>query len=214
MDNSGKVALQKCSIVKLSIQLSYEMVSCEITQNDLDYIEKNDQTNIFNKILCGYMLNSYLNIIKLDPKNYLTFSITQFLKLKDTILTYESELILVSKITGGAKDHKINENFFAVLLEIEYKNQNETFMTECGTNNNAGTQTNLKCYLDIEKNETVSYKNIYLLPYHFISEYKTPFDLIINGAKKAGGDPEPKPTLSSYLEYPIVLLLSILLLLF
>ena len=215
LDDSATTSLEKCAHIKTSSELPFGLAYCEITENDLKKIEKTGKSYIFQKILCGSMLNTDIDIIKLDTEKYLTFTITKILKPKDTILNEKTKLILVSNVAGGSKDHRNDENFFEVLLEIENNKKNETFPAECAANyNTSGLQSNLECRLNINENETVSYENIYLLPYHLIEEYKTPFDVIINGIKNAEDEPEPKPTVSSYLEYSIVLLSSILLLLF
>lgn len=212
-------SLKKCDNIKTSTKLPYNLAYCEITADDLNNLEKvNAELSLYYQLLCRYYQYSYMNLTKLDTKNYPVFNIIEFLKPTDAKLTKETDLILVSNVTGASKFHNNDENIFHILLEVENGNANKTYHGYCGADySSENVQSNLTCHLNITSEE-ISYNNIYLLPYHLIMKAKTPFDVIIKDTMKAGEKPTPEPPkptgLSSYLKYSIGLSLTILLLLF
>lgn len=208
--------LEKCGNIKTSTKLPVNLAYCEITQNDLAFLEsKNASLDLYNQFLCTYITDTGMTLYKLDTKNYLAFNIIQFLMPNDTQLTPQTDLILVSSVAGSSKNHKNDENFFLILLEVENDNKNTTFYGYCGANyNSQSVQSNLTCHLN-ETNQAIPYENIYLLPYHLFMNVKTPFDVIIKYTLKAGDDirPDPTPTgFSEYLGYSLGLLIFMILL--
>ena len=213
--------LSKCAHLKTSTDLGIELGYCEITNDDLAYIESNQGAKLYYPYLCSYIFQTDIILGKLDINKYPVFKVVQLLKPTDTILTQETDLVLVSNATGGVKYHQNGESFFYVIMEIEYNNRNTSVLASCSAEiNYENTTTNLICNLDLGT-YTLPYQNIYLLPYFRYQQTTTHFEVFIRTTIKAGDDPinpdidpTPKPTDSSYLEYSLILLFGLIMLLF
>ena len=185
--------LKNCHHLKTSTKLSVDLAYCEITQDDLNYLNTKDSVNVYYNILCGYLYSTNIILAKLDLDNYPFFKIYQFLKPNDDILTKNSELIIVSSVTGNTQYFQNKGKYFKVLMEIENNEQNQTVLASCGALvTRSDRKTNLTCLLDITS-ANYTYQNIYLLPYFVMSETNQPFDVIIDKTIKAGEE-EPDPT--------------------
>ena len=68
MDYSTQVPLKNCDVLRTSTNIDVDLGYCEITQEDLDYIEKNEVELIYY-YLCGYKAYSKIYLSKLDEAN-------------------------------------------------------------------------------------------------------------------------------------------------
>jgi len=204
--------LKNCHHLKTSTKLSVDLAYCEITQDDLNYLNTKDSVNVYYNILCGYFYSTNIILAKLDMDNFPVFKIYQFLKPNDDILTKNSELIIVSNVTGNTQYFQNEGKYFKVIMEIENNKKNQTVLASCGALvTSSDIKTNLICRLDITS-ATYKYQNIYLLPYFVMFETNVPFEVIIDKTIKIGE--ELKPTNSdAYLKYSLNLLFGIKLLL-
>ena len=228
LDKIYKYPFTKCDHVKISTKLKYNFVFCEFSKDNINYIEKNQKqtVNLYYDILCGYPYNSNVIIKKLDTKNYPVFKVIQFIKPNFTELNKDTDLILVSKITGGTKFFK-NEgkNQFYVIMEVESFNdqnitKNSSVLVSCSAQvNYTDNETNLTCHINAQN---YTYENIYLLPYSLLDLNSQIFEVFIRKEIKAGDDPinpdpepEPEPPkpagYSYYLKYPLTLSFCLLL---
>ena len=99
-----------------------------ITKEDLDYIGSKSYVDVYNQILCGYFQSTKIKLYKLDTSLYPVFTITQFFKPNDDVLTKNSELVIASKIEGNVQYFLIEQNYFYVIMEIENNKKNETVL--------------------------------------------------------------------------------------
>ena len=215
--------MNNCHHLKTSTPLDVELAYCEITKEDLDYINsKSSYVDVYNQILCGYFQSTKIKLYKLDTSSYPVFTITQFFKPNDDVLTKNSELVIASKIEGNVQYFLIEQNYFYVIMDIENNGKNKTVLANCAAlANNEDIKVNLTCQLSIDDGVSYQYKNIYLLPYFSFSNVKRPFDVIISKTIKAGEEVQPdptptdvRPTGTSYLGYSISLFIGLTLLLF
>ena len=220
---SGKTALGNCGLIRTSTKLEYDLGYCEITSDEFNLIQRSNSRYLSFGNLCGITYYTGINIIKLDTKNYPVFNVIQFIKPNVTEISKETDLILVSQVTGGTKYfYKENSSFYAI-MEIENANdqnitENTTVLVLCNAEvNYQKIESNLTCHLN-DNSIFTQYQNIYLLPYSYGAKYCTQFEVFIPTTIKAGDDPvnpNPKPAgSSSNLEFSLILLFGLLLLLF
>ena len=188
------------------------------------------------KYLCGYNFYTDILLIELDTENYPVFKVIQFMSPNDTdIITSNTELIIVSNITGSLEFYQNDGKFFTI-IDIENNNKNITAFALCSVEISVESiESNFSCHLDIDT-KSYQFQNLYLLPYTLLSEATTPFEIFIKDTIKAkqeyipprpGPDP-PGPTdsdttephhtdpnyptdFSRYLEYSASMLFVILL---
>ena len=214
MDVNGKNPLSKCEHIKTSTSIGIELGYCEITNDDLAYLKTTSKVTLNYRYLCNYLVNSKIQLALLNTNYYPIFIITQFIRPRVYELTKNTELILVSNVTGGTKYFENEGSQFIVIMEVENNNRNTSFFAICSAGiNYENIESNLTCNLDMGKS-SLSYQNIYLLPYSTLFETNYPFEVYINTTMKAEGNPTPKPTDSSYLEYSLTLLFGLIMLLF
>ena len=217
--------LSKCEHIKTSTDIGLELGYCEITEDDLAYIESSKGVQLYYNFLCNVTLDTQIKLGKLDINKYPVFKVFQLLKPVETILTKDSDIILVSNATGGVKYFQNGESFFYVIMDIENNNQNISVLCSCSAEiNYENTTTNLTCNIEFDNPDTDSlpYQNIYLLPYFRYKQTSSHFEVFIRTTIKAGDnpidpdiDPTPKPAgKSSNLEYSLILLFGLILLLF
>ena len=121
------------------------------------------------------------------------FKVIQFIKPNVTELNKETDLILVSKVTGGTKYFK-NEgkNQFYVIMEVESFNEqnitkNVSVLVSCSTQVNfTDNEANLTCNINAQN---YTYENIYLLPFSLLDLNSQIFEVFIRKEIKAGDDP-------------------------
>ena len=94
MDKTAKFPLKNCAHIRTSTDIGYDLGYCEITQDELDYIEKNT-VELTYYYLCGYMDNSNIFLKKLNESNPV-FEVKKFIKPKGDIISKNTDLILVS----------------------------------------------------------------------------------------------------------------------
>ena len=187
MDYDAKVPLKNCYHLRTSTDIKIDLGYCEITQEDLDYIEKNE-VELTYLYLCGYLDYSNIFLLKLDEANPV-FEVKKFIKPKDEAITVNTDLILVSNTKANIP---VNEAlYFYAIMEIENNIKNTSALVYCSTQINS---ENSEAYSTCNINSgTYQYQNIYLLPYTIKRYGSTPFDIIINSAIKAEDEPEPSP---------------------
>ena len=231
--------MNNCHHIKTSTKLDNEMGYCEITKEDLTYIESKGPVKVYFQVLCGYFSDSSIMLNKLNTEIYPVFEVFKFLKPVDEILTKESDLIIVANNSGNSHYFMNEENNFYGIMEIEYNNKNKSALAYCWAQvNYENTESNLTYKLKI-KDDVYPYDNLYLLPYSYLDKINTPFEVVIKKTIKAEVGPEPEPTdleptaeptdpeptdtekpispsptKSSYLEYSLKLLIGLKLLLF
>ena len=193
MDNYGIVPLSKCSHLKASDGFSYSFGYCEITQDELNYIEQKGRVRLYYNILCGTLLSTYIYVNKLDTTKGKVFKIIKFIKPKVSKITSSTDLVLFSTVTGGGNIYQNEDFLFYTMMDIENNNKNTTVMNKCSLQINTGTkETNLICHLYGYQN--YQFQNIYLLPYSIPSSCSRNFEVNINTTIKAEEEPEPGPT--------------------
>jgi hypothetical protein len=174
--------LSKCEHVKTSTDIGLELGYCEITEDDLAYIESSKGVQLSYYYLCNYIYDTQIILGKLDINKYPVFKVVQLLKPADSILTNKTDIILVSNTTGGVKYFQNGENFFYVIMEIENNNQNTSVLSSCSAEiNYENTITNLTCNLELDNLniDSLPYQNIYLLPYFRYKQITSHFEVFI-----------------------------------
>ena len=218
MDENSQYPLSNCLQLKTSTQLAYSFGYCQITQDELNYIENNG-AKLWYSYLCGILENSYIAIYKLDTKNYPVFKVNKFLKPNATEISKTTDLIIVAKVEGGTKFFTNEEGIFRTIFEVENNNQNKTFLSLCSAEISfENIESNLICHLSTQS--TLSFQNIYLLPFSLSEITDSPFEVFINRTIKAADGEEPEPTDSDptdknendYLYYSLNLLFGLMLL--
>ena len=154
--------------------------------------------------MCHYYFVSDIYLTKLDTKNYPVFKITQFILPNDTdIITANTELKIVSKITGGVKYYQKAGNFYNI-IDIENNNENKTALALCLAEISfESIESNFSCYLDINE-DSYQFISLYLLPYSLVVSRDTYFEVLIKDIIKAKEEyipPDPSPTDTSTI-YP------------
>ena len=195
-DSDLNYPMSNCHHLKTSTLLDVDLAYCEITKEDLEYISSKDAVYVYYGLLCGYLNPTYIILEKLDTSLFPVFTITQFFKPNDGVLTQNSELIIGSEISGNVQYFLSEGNYFYVIMEIENNKKNETVLAICSALvNNDDIKANLTCKLSINVDISYKYENIYLLPYFSFYDINDPFDVIISEIMKAeGGGDEPDPT--------------------
>ena len=79
--------MNNCHHIKTSTKLDNEMGYCEITKEDLTYIESKGPVKVYFQVLCGYFSDSSIMLNKLNTVIYPVFEVVKFLKPVDEILT-------------------------------------------------------------------------------------------------------------------------------
>ena len=212
--------MTNCHKLKTATNLGVNLAYCEITQDDLNYIEKNSKIKVYYQNMCGYFYDTQIILDKLNTQKYPVFKAFKFLKPTDIILTKNSDLIIVAKIAESNQYFQNEVGYFNTIMEIENNKQNKTVFAKCSVQiSSQDKESNLTCNLNITSS-TTQYENLYLLPYSIIESNNPTFDIIIVKGIKAGTEidpsptptPTPPPTKSSYLKYSLILLLSLILL--
>ena len=179
--------LKKCDHIRTSTYFGYDFAYCEITQEDLDYIEKNN-AQLYYTYLCDYLIISNIYLYKLDPEKYQVFEVTKFIKPKTTSINNKTDLILVSNSNLNIQTK--TELSFYTLLEIENNMKNLTFISACTVPiNSENSESYLTCHIGEEGD--YQYQNIYLLPYSLMELTPTIFEVIIKESIKAEDEIEP-----------------------
>ena len=190
MDCNAEVPLKNCYPIRTSTFLGYYFGYCEITQDDLDYIQ-NNEVELAYYYFCGLLDCSGIYLHKLDTEKYPVYEINKFIKPKVDLISNKTDLILVSNLKNKAKISSNKENIFLVLMEIEYELKNETVLVKCSSQANI---ENIELYATchIQSEIKYQYQEIYLLPYSIIDSNLNLFEIIINHAIKAEEEPEPE----------------------
>ena len=217
-------SLSKCNKLKTSTKLKYDMAYCEITEEELNYIEEKITVQLFSGYLCNGAINTDIFLKKLDMTKYPIFNITKFIRPNNTnVINSQTEVNLIANVTGSLKFYQ-NDGEFYTIIEVENNNANTSVLTICSAQVSYDKiESNFYCNLDVDS-KSYNLQNLYLLPYSFLSKdpkVKIPFEVMIKDSIKAEvgyipprPNPQPStlPVFSRYLEYSISLLLVIFLL--
>ncbi len=212
--------LSKCRHLKTSTEIPYKLGYCEMTQDEISYLQQ------YRKVLVEY---GYLCKLRNPAQFYLgllgnynpVFNIINFYKPKNIDkLDYRTRLLLSVKISGSTHDYN-NDGQFITILEVENNNKNTSIISNCNATVYENKEyTNFTCSLDINR-LVLPFQNIYLLPYSLINKATLVFEVFIEKEMKASNEtippapgPDPKPAVSSYLVYSQTLFAVLLLILF
>ena len=190
--NIAYIIMSKCQHLKTSTKLPNEFAYCEMTQNEINFLQKYSGLVIY-RYLCNAWATSQFYLELLDS-NYPVFNIIDFYKPEDaTKLDSKTILLLTATFTGSVQSYK-NDGQFTTIVEIEYENKNTSALAICNaTVSKDQEESNFNCVLDINK-LVFSCDNIYLLPYNSISKLTIPFEVYIEKEIKAKTIPGPDPT--------------------
>ena len=186
--------MQDCFKLKTSTKLDANLWYCEITKEDLNYIQKNPHVKLYHSYLCKYIYDSNITLDKLNIELYPVFKVFNFSKPADKIITQKTNLIIVANVTGSSKYFQNDLNYFHSFIEIENQNKNKTVIVNCGAQiNYENKESKLTCHL-IDASASYEYENLYLLPYSAVTTDNSIFEVIIETTIKAGEGPDPEPT--------------------
>ena len=186
--------MQNCFKLKTSTKLDANLWYCEITKEDLNYIQKNPHVKLYHSYLCKYVYDSNITLDKLNIELYPVFKVFNFSKPADKIITQKTNLIIVANVTGSSKYFQNDLNYFHTFIEIENQNKNKTAIVNCGAQiNYENKESKLTCHL-LDASASYEYENLYLLPYSAVTTDNSIFEVIIETTIKAEVGPDPEPT--------------------
>ena len=202
--NTGEILLSNCQHLHTSSSLNLEMGFCEINQEELDFIEKNNPA-LYYKYMCTYYAYSSIHLYKLNLKYNPAFEIIKFYKPSNTkSITSETDLLITAKVLGNVEGYENNGKFHS-FIEIEHEKKNISAFVFCSAivePNKA--ESNFTCNLEFFDGYTLNFENLYLLPYTLLGKATTAFEVYINDTIKAN--------FSQALKYSVFLFLTLLLL--
>ena len=216
-----------CQHLKTSTKLPFKFGYCDINQEEINYLQKQNQALVLYGYLCGHLMSAQFLLQKLDTTKLPVFNITNFYKPENaTKITPQTNLVLTAKVLGSTSIYT-NDGQFGIFMEVENLGKNTSIMGICEAVVTSGqTDTNLTCHLEFSEKKNYPFENIYLLPYNFVYDTTYYFEVFIQKEIKANNgaipdpdpepepEPDPKPTASSYLVYSQILIVGLLLLLF
>ena len=185
-NENSKTPLSDCKYIYLG---GIGLVFCDIKEKELDYFDDMSSTSynpmVYN-ILCGYKLDMYASVYKLDTTKYPVFKIKKFVLPEEKILSYTTTFTLEAEIEGSLSAYKDEVNNVEFLIEIETQGQNFTSLIYCELVHPGLLLKNylINCNLDVEKGNKITYDNIYLHPYNLPIIINTPFEVYIKDMLK------------------------------
>ena len=97
----------------------------------------------------------------------------------------------------GTLDDSFSTQMFVILTSFEQNKNNLTYAMLCSTDIDrtkiVNQNYNLTCQMNIDRNITLQYDNIYILPYIIPYMTEVPYEVILKKEIKAGEEVEPEP---------------------
>ena len=97
----------------------------------------------------------------------------------------------------GTLDDSFSTQMFVILTSFEQNKNNLTYAMLCSTDIDrtkiVDQNYNLTCQMNIDRNITLQYDNIYILPYIIPYMTEVPYEVILKKEIKAGEEVEPEP---------------------
>ena len=185
------------------------LIYCDLTKDEIDYFTyyNNKDNSLVYKYLCGLKTTTYTMVFKLNKNVSPLFRIQNLIIPSKSIITNYDKFIIVSTVEG--KSSFESNEIFDVLINFEKNGNNKTYLLECSTGiPKIGSNYRMDCFLNVDKDISLQYDNIYLLPFNFPYRISKIYQIIINDTIK-GSTVEPT-SISYFLKLSISLFVSIL----
>ena len=180
-NENSKTPLSGCKYVYLG---GNDLVYCDIKQNEVDYFD--DMSSyafdpMLYDILCGYKLDIFAFVYKLDTTKYPVFKIKKFILPEDKTLSFFTAFTLEADIEGSLSGYTHQYNYVELFIEIEVDGQNLTSLVYCELEHPGILMKNylFNCYLDVDPGKEITYDNVYLHPYNLPYINDDPFEVYI-----------------------------------
>ena len=178
---------------------TYYVIYCSIKENELDYFEDysnaSDSPMVYN-VLCGYKESTGTFAYKLDKSLYPVFRVKK-VYLPDTEIVTSETYFNMEVAIRGTLDDSFSTQMFVILTSFEQNKNNLTYAMLCSTDIDrtkiVDQNYNLTCQMNIDRNITLQYDNIYILPYIIPYMTEVPYEVILKKEIKAGEEVEPEP---------------------
>jgi hypothetical protein len=118
-NENSKTPLSGCKYVYLG---GNDLVYCDIKQNEVDYFD--DMSSyafdpMLYDILCGYKLDIFAFVYKLDTTKYPVFKIKKFILPEDKTLSFFTAFTCEADIEGSLSGYTHQYNYVELFIEIE-----------------------------------------------------------------------------------------------
>ena len=219
-NEDSKNALSDCHKVQLNVEGQIkELIYCDLKKEEIEYFDdfsKQSEIPLIYYIFCGTKYSTDTFTYKLDKSKFPIFKIRSLVLPNNLNITEDDTFTVVANIEGSLDKFVDNNGMFVIFTNIENNNVNSTYLLMCAPGNptKIGKNYNISCLLNLDKDVSLQYDNIYLLPYSLIYQYQSPYEIYlrqdIKGSTKY--EPDPEELYSSFLKLSISLSLLILLL--
>ena len=182
-NKNSSTALSNCKFIPVNFKEDYYLIYCQIKEYEIIYFENNANMPLSYDALCGNKepMNAFVH--KLDKTKHPVFRVEYLVLPDELFIKYKSELIIVANIEGNISEIKDDENVFVSLINIKKNKENYIDYLYCYIKNPLKKQNNFEiyCYFSSKTLELFLIRpdNIYLTPYYYIVESKSPFEIII-----------------------------------
>ena len=197
------------------------LIVCDIQQDEMDYFyefdpdeEGNIQSLMTFEILCSDRDTTFTYAYKIDVNKYTVLQVTNFYYQTEGKLSSGEKLLIYANNIGN-KEYTEKKRTFISFIYIETDEAElgyYTMLIQCdfATPQEENSKYKIECYMDINKDESVNFKSVSLLPYMMPYEYKEPFEIKLKDPMKGK---VYKQSFGSYTKYNFVYIFLILALL-
>ena len=129
--NQSKEHLSNCKKEKYYSRGGlYNLIICELTENEILKFNKDTKVEIDYNYYCGYIDSTYTYVYKLDKTKYPVFRVKSAFLERVQIINYYTQFYLIADIEGSLSGFNKGQ-MFAGFANIEYDNRNITHIIVC-----------------------------------------------------------------------------------
>ena len=187
-----------CNIYKdyyINKTANTNLIYCDFSETEFNYFNLFSNERIVYEYKCG---NFYSDIIvtKLDKEKYPVFRIKKFLIPSNNLINNNISDIttrIIADVEGSISSFRSTINSFKILTNIEKDNINITTQMKCIFKSPNEIINNFTINCTIFQNQYNEKNNYYILPFYYIEEGISPFEILLNNSIKSSVIPLPAP---------------------
>ena len=171
------------------------LIYCILDKDEVDYFYVDSNDEIIFGYNCGYYLSNIL-VRKLDKTKYPVFRLKHFVVSSNPNFNQDYiNSIIIADIEGNISEFKnSNNNSFELLVDIEKESINLTSKMQCSFKSPSKIGKNFIINCIFKNNNYDNVNNYYALPFYFVDNASSPFEVIIKEPiKSIDFIPTPEP---------------------
>ena len=158
--------------------IATNLIYCILDEDEIDLFKVDSEDKIWYGVECGYYYSNIL-VRKLDKTKYPVFRLKYFFVIPNFDDKHINSII-IADIEGSISQFKnANNNSFGILVGIELENKNITSKMKCSFKSPSKIGQNFIINCIFNKNNYDKATNYYVLPFYYLINALSPFEVII-----------------------------------